>query len=167
MERFFRALIALAAALGGGALASCQSSPSADAPANALPESARSMESGTCDVLDSRDWASFTEHTAAPGLEPAIRITGKVDVPSRGYSFGWQWGPVDLTTEPAALTLNLLAKAPEGVAAMAKTTEEVKYEGPALSPGYVVRIKCGTTSLTEISEIMELLKYLEPSQDAG
>jgi len=48
-------------------------------------------------------------------------------------------------------------KAPDGMATMAISTEEVNYEAPALASGYShVIISCGGTTLAEITEIMDV-----------
>ena len=56
-----------------------------------------------------------------------------------------------------ALRLKLVPKAPDGMATMAITTAEVKYQAPALSSGYSrVVIGCGGTTLGDITEIMNV-----------
>lgn len=164
--------LALAAAASSLALAACQYMPwsKAEAPAAAPPESALPVEvtveekvvtesapqTGTCDVLESRDWAAWVNKMPGPGAAPKIHVTGKVDVRSGGYTFTWGEGPLDRSATPA-LRLKLVPKAPDGLATMAISTEEVKYEAPALAARYSrVIISCGGTTLAEITEIMDV-----------
>jgi hypothetical protein len=166
---------ALAAAASRLALAACQYMPwsKAEAPAAAPPESAIPVEvtveekpvtpevtptpeTAACDVLQSRDWAAWVNKMPGPDMAPKIHVTGKVDVRSGGYTFAWEEGPLDRSATPA-LRLKLVPKAPDGMATMAISTEEVKYEAPALGTGYrSVIISCGGTTLAEIAEIMDV-----------
>lgn len=164
--------LALAAAASSLALAACQYMPwsRADAPAAAPPEPAIPAEvtveekvvretapqTGTCEVLESRDWAAWVNKMPGPDMAPKVHVTGKVDVRSGGYTFVWEEGPLDRSATPA-LRLKLVPKAPDGMATMAISTEEVKYEAPALAMGYSrVIISCGGTTLAEITEIMDV-----------
>ena len=167
--------LALAAAASCLALAACQNMPwsKAGAPAAAPPESAipvkvtveekpvtaeasTAPETAACDVLGSRDWAAWVNKMPGPGAAPRIHVTGKIDVRSGGYTFAWEEGPLDRSATPA-LRLKLVPKAPDGMATMAISTEEVKYEAPALASGYrSVIISCGGTTLAEIAEIMDV-----------
>jgi hypothetical protein len=107
-------------------------------------------------VLESRDWAAWVNKMPGPDMAPKVHVTGKVDVRSGGYTFVWEEGPLDRSATPA-LRLRLVPKAPDGMATMAISTEEVKYEAPALAMGYSrVIISCGGTTLAEITEIMDV-----------
>jgi len=156
--------LVLAAAASSLVLAACQSMPwsKADAPSAAPPESGVPVEvtptpeTAACDVLQSRDWAAWVNKMPGPDMAPKIHVTGKVDVRSGGYTFAWEEGPLDRSATPA-LRLKLVPKAPDGMATMAISTEEVKYEAPALAGGYrSVIISCGGTTLAEIAEIMDV-----------
>jgi len=169
-----RLAFAAAAASLTLALSACQALSGPKEPALAAPpESALPVEVTTearpvkpapgtppqveaCDVLDSRDWAAWINRMPGPGAAPKIHVTGKVDVRSGGYTFTWEQGPLDRSATPA-LRLKLVPKAPGGMAIMAITTEEVKYEAPALPTGYrSVIIGCGGGTLAEITEIMDV-----------
>ena len=85
-----------------------------------------------------------------------LHVTGKVDVRSGGYTFEWQQGPLDRSATPA-LRLRLVPMAPDGMATMAITTEEVKYEAPLSGISYSrVLVSCGSITLGEITEIMDV-----------
>jgi hypothetical protein len=172
-----RPSFALAAAASFFVLAGCQSAPAETASAAApsaseapvqvtagetvrvetvVQEAAPVAKPEACAVLDSRDWAAWINKMPGPAAVATIHLTGKVDVRSGGYTFSWEEGPMDRSAVPA-LRLKLVAKAPDGMATMAITTEEVKYQAPALSSGYSrVVIGCGGTTLGEITEIMDV-----------
>jgi hypothetical protein len=120
-----------------------------------VEEAAPVAETEACGVLDTRDWEAWINKMPGPGAVATIHVVGKVDVRSGGYTFTWEEGPMDRSAVPA-LRLKLVPKAPEGMATMAITTEEVKYEAPALSSGYSrVVIGCGSATLGEITEIID------------
>ena len=120
------------------------------------PEAAPVEETETCAVLESREWAAWVNRMPGPGAVATLHVTGKVDVRSGGYTFEWQQGPLDRSATPA-LRLRLVPKAPDGMATMAITTEEVKYEAPLSGISYSrVLVSCGSITLGEITEIMDV-----------
>lgn len=170
-----RTRLALAAAASTLVLAGCQYWPwkgdttSTVAPVEAeaekpvevttdvvTPEAAPVEETETCAVLESREWAAWVNRMPGPGAVPTLYVTGKVDVRSGGYTFEWQQGPLDRSATPA-LRLRLVPMAPDGMATMAITTEEVKYEAPLSGISYSrVLVSCGSITLGEITEIMDV-----------
>lgn len=170
-----RTRLALAAAASTLVLAGCQYWPwkgdttSTVAPVEAeaekpvevttdvvTPEAAPVEETETCAVLESREWAAWVNRMPGPGAVATLHLTGKVDVRSGGYTFEWQQGPLDRSATPA-LRLRLVPKAPDGMATMAITTEEVKYEAPLSGISYSrVLVSCGSITLGEITEIMDV-----------
>lgn len=107
----------------------------------------------TCDVLESRDWAAWVNLMPGPDASPTLHVTGKVDVRTGGYTFDWQTGPLDRSATPK-LRLKLIPKAPDGMATMAITTEEVNYSAPASGIEYSgVLVSCGSITLADIAEI--------------
>lgn len=170
-----RTRLALAAAASTLVLAGCQYWPwkgdttSTVAPVEAeaekpvevttdvvTPEAAPVEETETCAVLESREWAAWVNRMPGPGAVATLHVTGKVDVRSGGYTFEWQQGPLDRSATPA-LRLRLVPKAPDGMATMAITTEEVKYEAPLSGISYSrVLVSCGSITLGEITEIMDV-----------
>lgn len=162
---------ALGAAAATLALAGCQYMPWSKAEAPALTEPAAGEQPAlvvveeeiviveeapdTCDVLESRDWAAWVDMMPGPDMTPTIHVTGKVDVRTGGYTFEWKQGPLDRSATPA-LRLKLVPKAPDGMATMAITTEEVHWSAPAGGIAYSrVIIGCGPVTLAEIPEITE------------
>lgn len=121
-----------------------------------VQETAPVAETEACAVVESRGWEAWVNKMPGPGAVPTIHVVGKVDVRSGGYTFAWEEGPLDRSAVPA-LRLKLVPKAPDGMATMAITTEDVKYEAPAISSGYSrVIIGCGSSTLAEITEIMDV-----------
>jgi len=120
------------------------------------PEAAPAEEIETCAVLESREWSAWVNKMPGPGAVPTLHVTGKVDVRSGGYTFDWEKGPLDRSATPA-LRLKLVPKAPDGMATMAITTEEVKYEEALSGITYSrVIVSCGSITLGEITEIMDV-----------
>ncbi|MDP1556232.1 MAG: hypothetical protein Q8L84_12315 [Hyphomonas sp.] len=128
----------------------------AEAAATIMPVEEATPVAEACDVLGSRDWEAWINKMPGVGMVPTLHVVGKVDVRTSGYTFEWKEGPMDRSAIPA-LRLKLVPVPPDGMATMAITTEEVKYEAPALSSGYSrVIIGCGGTTLAEITEIMDV-----------
>lgn len=112
-------------------------------------------EPESCGVLESRDWAAWVNKMPGPDMTPTLHVTGKVDVRTGGYTFEWKQGPLDRSAMPT-LRLKLIPKAPDGMATMAITTEEVSWSAPAGTIPYSrVLISCGEVTLGEITEITE------------
>lgn len=113
-------------------------------------------ESEACAVIGSRGWEAWVNKMPGPDMQPKIHVVGQVDVPTGGYTFEWQEGPLDRSAHPA-LRLTLVPIAPDGMALQAITTMEVKYEAPALATGYSrVLISCGGAPLAEIKQITDV-----------
>ncbi|PKP83284.1 MAG: hypothetical protein CVT79_00240 [Alphaproteobacteria bacterium HGW-Alphaproteobacteria-18] len=155
MTRF--RLLALAAA-SGALLAACQT-PAPEAPALAPPEAdipvivGDSAVTDACAVRESRNWAAWVNRMPGPGATPTVHVTGEVDVPTGGYSFDWEVGPMDRSMTPA-LKLKLIPIKPDGMATMAITPEEVHYSGPLAGSAYrSITITCGSQTLAEITDI--------------
>ncbi len=120
----------------------------------AVEEAAPVEES--CAVLEGRDWEAWVNKMPGVGMTPTIHVVGKVDVRTGGYTFVWKEGPTDRSAMPA-LRLELVPVPPEGMATMAITTEEVKYQAPTNGLNYSrVIIGCGGETLAEIPEIMDV-----------
>lgn len=150
-------LLVLAAA-SSAALAACQT-PATDVAELAPPESERPVIVGetpveaACAVRESRNWAAWVNRMPGPGATPTVHVTGEVDVPTGGYSFEWEVGPMDRSMNPA-LKLELIPVKPDGMATMAITSEEVHYMGPVAGSAYrSITITCGGETLAEITEI--------------
>jgi len=139
-------------------LAACQT-PAAEAPALAPSEAEQPVIVGetpvaeTCSVLESRNWAAWVNRMPGPDATPTVHVTGQVDVPTGGYGFEWEVGPMDRSMTPA-LRLKIVPQKPDGMATMAITREDVHYTGPVAGAGYrSITVTCGDKTLAEITEV--------------
>ena len=142
----------------GAVLAACQT-PAAEAPALAPSEAEQPLIVGetpvaeTCAVLESRNWAAWVNRMPGPDATPTVHVTGQVDVPTGGYGFEWEVGPMDRSMTPA-LRLKIVPQKPDGMATMAITREDVHYTGPVAGAGYrSITVTCGDKTLAEIAEV--------------
>lgn len=121
----------------------------------ATEEAAPMDDAKACDILGSSGWEAWINKMPGVGMTPTLHVVGKVEVRTGGYTFGWKEGPMDRSAIPK-LRLKLVPVAPTGMAMQAITTEDVKYEAPALASGYSgVMISCGGTVIAEITEITD------------
>lgn len=145
-------------AASGALLAACQT-PAPEAPTLAPSESELPVIVGentvadACAVRESRDWEAWVNRMPGPDATPTVHVVGKVDVPTGGYTFDWEVGPMDRSMTPA-LKLKLIPIKSSGMATMAITTEDVHYMGPLAGSAYrSITITCGGEILAEITEI--------------
>lgn len=129
------------AGLSALALAGCATVPAG--PVAAVPDS--------CPISASSDWTAWIN--AMPGPDrPQLIVTGKVAVPSGGYTFAWR----DLKTMesyPTQAMVDLEALPPDGPATQAIQTHELRGEWTAEQPIGSVTVRCGTRVLARISPV--------------
>ncbi|PQA89039.1 hypothetical protein CW354_03565 [Marinicaulis flavus] len=127
------------------------SSPGADAPSGEEPAM---PDNGDCPVIDSRDWKAWVNAMPGPGAETTLIVEGAVDMPTPGYTFSWEAGMADRSAVPAQ-RLHLTATAPDGMVTQVITTENVRYEGPAIAKEYrAAAVMCGDELLAEITDVV-------------
>ena len=132
----------LGAALSALALGACHTSP--PAPGQAGRE---------CAVYESSDWAAWINAMPGPGAQRTLHVTGRIVVPTPGYSATLTAGAADRSAIPTQ-QLNLNLTTTDGMVLQVLTTREVAYEGPAIAQQYrAVRIMCGGAQLAEITDI--------------
>lgn len=128
--------------------------PEAEPAVQPAAEEAAPVEQA-CDILGSSGWEAWINKMPGVGTTPTLHVIGKVEVRTGGYTFEWKEGPMDRSAIPT-LRLKLVPVPPEGMAMQAITTEDVKYEAPALASGYSgVIISCNGTVLAEITDITD------------
>lgn len=144
---FARAIAAIALT----ALAACAGD---DAPAEPVPPpSVPSPVTGSCPVIESRDWAAWVNAMPGPAATKELIVTGQVTLPTPGYAVTLTAGMADRSATPVQ-QLVLTATAPTGMVPQVLTTQAVRYQGPAISMNYrAIRIMCGGTMLTEITDV--------------
>jgi hypothetical protein len=108
---------------------------------------------GSCPVIESRDWAAWVNAMPGPSATRELIVTGQVTMPTPGYALTLTAGMADRSATPVQ-QLVLSAVPPSGMVPQVLATEAVRYQGPAISMTYrAVRIMCGGTMLTEISDV--------------
>ena len=121
----------------------------------AAPETPMSNPaSGRCAVIESSDWNAWINAMPGPGAVRTLHVTGRITLPTPGYGAALREGPADRSAVPVQqLILNLTP--PGGMVAQVLTTQEVRFEGPAIAQNYRgVRIMCAGAQLAEITEII-------------
>lgn len=133
------ATIAAAAALVGG----CSTVPPTIPPPPA---------DGPCTIIDSSEWNAWVNAMPGPGATPKLIVTGKVTVPTGGYTFAWR----DLRiaeSYPVQVFAELEALPPDGVATQALDTHELRGEWPVTPPVGSVTVTCDGRTLARISPV--------------
>lgn len=119
-------------------------------PANPEPPAA---PSASCPVIESSEWAAWVNAMPGPGSTKQLIATGKVVLPTPGYTVTLTAGMADRSATPMQ-QLILAATPPTGMVTQVLTTQPVRYEGPAISTNYrAIRIMCGGQMLSEITDV--------------
>lgn len=136
-----------AAAVAAAALAAC--TPTAEPPA--APEQPETA--AACAVIESSDWAAWVNAMPGPGAQRTLIVTGRITLPTPGYTAALREGPADRSAMPVQqLILDLTP--PSGMVSQALFTEEVRFEGTAIAQTYRgVRVMCAGSPLAEITEV--------------
>ena len=100
----------------------------------------------TCHAVGSSDWSAHVEripdHHNRPIYKPTLIVSGRVTVPSDGYSVSLDLGPVRKLDGPVQQIL-VRTQPPSGPAAQTLTTVDVRGAFPALKRYQSVHIRCG------------------------
>lgn len=138
-----------ATALTLAALTACQP---IDEPQPANPEPLPAP-SASCPVIESSEWAAWVNAMPGPGSTKQLIATGKVILPTPGYTLTLTAGMADHSATPVQ-QLILTATPPLGMVTQVLTTQPVRYQGPAISMQYrAIRIMCSSQMLSEISDV--------------
>ena len=134
----------ITASLGALTLASC--SP--------VPAAAPSRPSGgpQCAILESSDWAAWVNAMPGPNARPTLIVTGKVTVPTGGYTFAWRDMRV-MESYPVQVAVDLQAIPPAGGATQAVVTHDVRGQWPLSPPVGSVTVRCGGQMLARITPV--------------
>ena len=120
------------------ALASCQTAP---------PPMA-----GRCPVVGSSDWQAWVNAMPGPSAQPRLIATGKVTVPTGGYTYRWG-APRVMESYPVQVSVEFIAVPPTGPATQALQTLDVRGEWPMSPPVGSVTVRCGDMVLARISPV--------------
>lgn len=130
--------------LGGAALlAACATVPP---PVQSPPAD------NVCPVVDSSDWTAWVNAMPGPNAQPMLVVTGKVTVPTGGYTFAWR----DLRiaeSYPVQVFAELEALPPDQMATQALDTHELRGEWPITPPVGSVTITCDGRTLARIAPV--------------
>ncbi|HEX5181742.1 MAG TPA: hypothetical protein VFW19_01195 [Allosphingosinicella sp.] len=110
----------------------------------------------TCHALGSSDWDAHVEripdHHNRPVLKPTLLVSGKVIVPSGGYSASLDLGPVQKLDAPVQQIL-IRTDPPGGKEPQAPATIDVRGRFPALKRYGAVVIRCGDGTMAIIKPV--------------
>lgn len=108
---------------------------------------------GACPVLESDGWAADVSPVPGSDGRFQLTVTGKVTMPTPGYTFAWQAGRLDRSAIPT-FELRLQTRAPEGMVVQSLETRDVSYSGPAAGPRYrAVTVTCEGRELARIENV--------------
>jgi hypothetical protein len=130
-----RLLLIPALALAGAA---CQALP--------LPPPA------ACPIVGSSDWNAWVNAMPGPNMQPRLIATGKVTVPTGGYSFRWG-DPRVMESYPIQVSVELIPVPPAGPATQALVTHDVRGEWPMQPPVGSFSVTCGGRVLARVSPV--------------
>jgi hypothetical protein len=105
-----------------------------------------------CDITGSSDWAAWVNAMPGPNARPTLIVTGKVTVPTGGYTFAWRDMRV-MESHPVQVAIELAANTPSGAASQAMVTYDVRGEWPISPPMGSVTVRCGDMVLTRIAPV--------------
>ena len=130
----------LMSAAMGLALASCAAVPPGAEPA------------GPCPIIGSSDWAAWVNAMPGPNARPALMVTGKVMVPTAGYTFAWHDLRV-MESYPVQIVAELRAIPPQGPATQGIVAHDVRGEWPMSPPVGSFTVRCGDMVLARVAPV--------------
>ena len=107
---------------------------------------------GSCPIVSSSDWQAWVNAMPGPSARPKLIATGKVVVPTGGYSFRWG-DPRIMESYPVQVAVELIPIPPAGPATQALATHEVRGEWPMSPPVGSFTVTCGGRALARISPV--------------
>jgi hypothetical protein len=107
---------------------------------------------GNCPILGSSDWAAWINAMPGPNAGPRLIITGRVTVPTGGYTLSLERGPLHESQPPVQQVL-LRVRPPSGPATQALVTQGVRGEWPALEAYGGVTVRCEGQLLADIRPV--------------
>ena len=127
--------------LASATLASCAAVPASEPVAR-----------GPCPIAGSSDWAAWVSAMPGPNARPRLIVTGKVTVPTGGYS--WDWRDIRvMESHPVQVVADLRVTPPAGGATEAIVTHDVRGEWPMSPPVGSVTVTCGNQTLARIAPV--------------
>ena len=105
-----------------------------------------------CPIVSSSDWQAWVNAMPGPNAQPKLIATGKVVLPTGGYSFRWGEARI-MESYPVQVSVELIPVPPAGPATQALATHEVRGEWPMSPPVGSLAITCGGKALARISPV--------------
>lgn len=106
-----------------------------------------------CPIIESSSWTASISPVPGGAGKSQLAVSGKVTMPTPGYTFAWEAGRLDRSAVPS-FELKLLTNAPDGMVAQVLDTREVSYQGPAATPRYrSITITCDGRILGRIDNV--------------
>ena len=115
------------------------------------PGSAR-LPTSDCPIIDSSGWTAWINAMPGPGSRPTLIVTGRITVPTGGHAPRLEAGPVQEVHPPVQIMI-VHPNPPRGGATQAIVTHELRAEAPALDSYGSVTVRCGSTTLADITDI--------------
>ena len=107
---------------------------------------------GACPILSSSDWNAWVNAMPGPNMQPRLITTGRVTVPTGGYSFRWG-DPRVMESYPVQVSVELIPVRPAGPATQALVTHDVRGEWPMQPPVGSFSVTCGGRVLARVSPV--------------
>lgn len=107
---------------------------------------------GDCPVTASSGWAAWVNAMPGPDRRPTLIVTGKVTVPTGGYTFEWTDMRV-AESMPVQVTVTLKPVPPSGPATQAVMSRDVRGSWPSETKVGSVTVRCGSKVLAQIAPV--------------
>ena len=105
-----------------------------------------------CPVVGSSDWKAWVNAMPGPNMQSKLIATGKVTLPTGGYTFRWG-APRVMESYPVQVSVELIPIPPAGPATQALATHDVRGEWPMQPPVGALNVTCGDMVLGRISPV--------------
>lgn len=116
------------------------------------PEGAR--RDTDCPIHDSRHWHAWIDQVDPAVGTGRLNISGKVELPSPGYTLIFDPGPLD-RRRPPALRIKLIANPPQNGSIQVITNENVRFSNETKVLHYrSIFLICGDQQLTEFVDVV-------------
>ena len=106
----------------------------------------------SCPIVSSRDWQAWVNAMPGPNARPDLIVTGKVTVPTGGYTFRWG-SPRVMESYPVQVSVDLIPIPPSGMATQALATHDVRGEWPMAPPVGALTVRCGDRVLGRVAPV--------------
>lgn len=106
-----------------------------------------------CPIRGSGEWRAWINAMPGPNAQPTLNITGKVTVPTGGYTVEFTPYLQDRAGSPSDKIAQVRAIPPAGPATQAIMTHDLNWKWPVSGPISSVTIRCADKTLGHISPV--------------